>query len=315
MKISNESLKSIYFGAYSFCETEDGYLKAFQHTKEQMEYFKKTFNFWYVRSDASNAKTLEFKTDATKISFEYKIAWIGSLDTIEISVNGLLYQLFDKNTLKDEGRVTFNLPDGEKDIVIYLTADSTLLIRNFEINGDFIPAKKGAKVLWLGDSITQGYGPFRSAHTYVSVANRYLNYDIINQGIGGYKYDEFSLMEMPGYKPDKIIVSLGTNQYSEDYNEVIENYYKKLHELYGNTPVLCITPLWRFDKPSNKYKMVELRDKIMSVCANYPNISIVDGFKLVPCLDEYFIDKLHPNALGCEMYGRNLVNEIQKLRF
>lgn len=315
MKLSNEKLKSIYFGAYSFDETNDGYLQAFQYTKEQMEYFKEASDFWYVRCDASNAKTLEFKTDATEISFEYKFIWQGSQDTIELAINGLIYQFFDKNTLKNEGKVSFILPEGEKDIVIYLTADSTLLIRNFEINSDFVPAKKGEKVLWLGDSITQGYGPFRSAHTYVSVANRYLNYDIINQGIGGYKYDEFSLMEMPGYKPDKIIVSLGTNQYREDYADKIENYYKRLHKLYGDTPVLCITPLWRFDNPPFKYKMVELKDTIVSVCKKYPNISVANGFNFVPALDAYFTDKLHPNALGCEMYGRNLVNEIQKLGF
>ena len=272
-------------------------------------------DFWYPRSSASNAKTLEFKTTATEISFEYKLIWQGSVDTVEMAIDGVLWQIFDKNTLADEGKLAFTLPEGEKEVVIYLTADSTMVIRNFEINADVTPAKKGEKVLWLGDSITQGYGPFRSAHTYVSVANRYLNYDIINQGIGGYKYDEFSLLEMPGYKPDKIIVSLGTNQYSQEYSEVIGNYYKRLNELYGDTPVLCILPLWRFDNPPNKHKMVDLHNKIVSVCQKYPNIKIVDGFKMIPCLDEYFIDRLHPNALGCEMYGRNLVEEIRKLSF
>ena len=65
-----------------------------------------------------------------------------------------------------------------------------MLIRNMEINATFTPAKKNEKVLWMGDSITQGFGPLRSAHTYVSVANRLLNYDILNQGIGGYVYDK-----------------------------------------------------------------------------------------------------------------------------
>ena len=79
--------------------------------------------------------------------------------------------------------------------------------------GPFSPARKNEKVLWLGDSITQGFGPLRSAQTYVSVANRLLNYDIVNQGIGGYIYDKKSLMKMDGYTPDKIIVALGTNQF------------------------------------------------------------------------------------------------------
>jgi len=41
----------------------------------------------------------------------------------------------------------------------------------------------------------------------------------------------------------------------------------------------------------------------------------VEGFKLVPHLPEYFLDKLHPNCLGSELYGRNLVLEIEKAGF
>ena len=34
--------------------------------------------------------------------------------------------------------------------------------------------------------------------------------------------------------------------------------------------------------------------------------------KLVPHFPEYFLDNLHPNALGCEIYGRNLAEAILK---
>ena len=117
-------------------------------------------------------------------------------------------------------------------------------IRNFEADKEVAPTPKGPKVLWLGDSITQGYGPLRSACTYVSVANRILNYDIINQGIGGYIYDKKVLMKMEGYTPEKIIVALGTNQFKCETMKDIEEYYERLMELYGSSiPVLCITPM------------------------------------------------------------------------
>ena len=48
------------------------------------------------------------------------------------------------------------LPEGEKNVVIYLPADATVLIKNFAIDAKIVPAVKGEKVLWLGDSITQG---------------------------------------------------------------------------------------------------------------------------------------------------------------
>lgn len=315
MKLSNEQLKTIYYGALSFDETEDGFLQSFQYTDKQMRYFEEVSEFWYDRCKASSAKTLEFRTTATKVSFEYKIVWVGSPDSIELAVDGLISKVFYVKDLKQEGKITFELPAGEKNVMIYLPADATIYLRNFEIDGDFSPVEKKEKVLWMGDSITQGFGPLRSGHTYVSVANRLLNYDILNQGIGGYVYDKNVLMKMEGYTPDKIIVSLGTNQYGTESMQDIEEYYERLMEIYGDTPVLCITPIWRGDSPDGESTLVKFCQKTKEICEKYSNITIVDGFKLIPHMSEYFLDNLHPNCLGCEVYGRNLVLAIQEAGF
>ncbi len=315
MKLSNEQLKSIYFGALEFAETEDGYLQAFQYTQEQMAYFKKAFEFWYERSDATTAKTLEFKTKATKLSFEYKIVWIGSTDTVEIFADGLTQEIRYVKDMEKEGTLSFELPEGEKDIIVYLPADATMLIRNFEIDADVIPAVKGEKVLWLGDSITQGFGPLRSAYTYVSIANRLLNYDVINQGIGGYVYDKNAIVPMGDYRPDKIIVALGTNQYGSETMKDVEEYYVQLKEVYGDTPVLCISPIWRGDHPENYDVFLSFCENVKKIAGQYPNVTVVDGFKLVPHLPEYYLDKLHPNVIGMELYARNLADVIRKIGF
>ena len=46
--MTNEGLKKYYFGAYSFKDTEDGWLQAFQYSEPQMDYFKGAFDFWYI---------------------------------------------------------------------------------------------------------------------------------------------------------------------------------------------------------------------------------------------------------------------------
>ena len=204
MILTNKELQNFYFGAYSFEERDDGYLQAFQYTKEQMEYFKGAFDFWYDRCMATTAKTIEMKTDAQKISFEYKFLWKGSEDSFELMVDGLITKIDYVKDVKEEGKLEWQLSAGMKNVVIYLPADATVLIRNFEIDSKAERPVKNEKVLWLGDSITQGFGPLRSAQTYVSVANRLLNYDIINQGIGGYVYDKKSLLKMPDYTPDSL---------------------------------------------------------------------------------------------------------------
>ena len=315
--MTNRELQDIYFGAYFFEETEDGYLQAFQYSKEQMDYFRNgPFDFWYDRCMATTAKTLEMNTDATTISFEYKIIWVGSEDSFEAAVDGQITEIRYVKDLPREGKLTWKLPEGKKDVILYLPADATVLIRNCEIDGAYTPAKKNEKVLWLGDSITQGYGPLRSAETYVSVANRLLNYDIINQGIGGYVYDKKSLMKMEGYTPDKIIVALGTNQFGCETMKDVEEYYETLTGIYGTKiPILCISPLWRGDLPEQLPVLVRFCENVKKIASQYPNVTVVDGFKLVPHLPEYFLDNLHPNVVGTETYGRNLVEEIRRTGF
>ena len=315
--MTNRELQDIYFGAYFFEETEDGYLQAFQYSKEQMDYFRNgPFDFWYDRCMATTAKTLEMNTDATTISFEYRIIWVGSEDSFEVAVDNQITEIRYVKDLPREGKLTWKLPKGKKDVILYLPADATVLIRNFEIDGAYTPAKTNEKVLWLGDSITQGYGPLRSAETYVSVANRLLNYDIINQGIGGYVYDKKSLMKMEGYTPDKIIVALGTNQFGCETMKDVEEYYETLTGIYGTKiPILCISPLWRGDLPEQLPVLVRFCENVKKIASQYPNVTVVDGFKLVPHLPEYFLDNLHPNVVGTETYGRNLVEEIRKAKF
>lgn len=315
MKLTKEQLKAIYHGALWYQETEDGYLQAFQYTKEQNEYFEKVSDFWFERCTASTAKTLEFVTEATSCSFEYKFLWVGSEDSVELWIDGQAAEIRYVKDMEKEGALSFDLPEGSKNVMIYFPADATMVIRNFEINGTYKQAEKKEKVLWMGDSITQGFGPLRSGHTYVSVANRLLNYDIINQGIGGYVYDKNVLMQMYDYKPDKIIISMGTNQFGTESMEGIEEYYELLKEIYGDTPVLCILPLWRDDVPNGLPTLIKFCNNLKKIAEKYSNVTVVDGFKLVPHLPEYFLDKLHPNCLGCEVYGRNLVLEIQKTGF
>ena len=103
MILTNEELKKIYFGAYEFEAKEDGYIQAFQYSKKQIEYFKGAFDFWYDRCMASTSKTLEFSTDAHKLSFEYKIIWKGAPDSFEITVDGLVTGIKYVKDLMDTG--------------------------------------------------------------------------------------------------------------------------------------------------------------------------------------------------------------------
>ena len=132
MHLNNEQLKEIYFGAYEFEETADGYLQAFQYNKKQIEYFKDAFQMWYERCTATTAKTLEFTTEARKVSFDYKIIWKGSPDSFELVVDGFVSGIVRVKDILDTGNISWDLPEGKKNVIIYLPADATVLIRTLK---------------------------------------------------------------------------------------------------------------------------------------------------------------------------------------
>ena len=146
---------------------------------------------------------------------------------------------------------------------------------------------------------------------------RELGYDILAQGIGGYRYEPNDVMTVDGFTPDKIIVALGTNWYDDssyDYEFNVTEFYKRLISVFPNTPVLAITPIWRGDI-DNWERFIWCINKVKDTCAKYECIKLVDGFTLVPNVEECFSDRAHPNSFGSLMYSNNLIKAIKKLKF
>jgi len=316
MKLTHNSIKKLVFGAYRVEKVEGGYTAFYHFTEEQVQVLKKRDNFFYERAYLSSSCTIEFITDAKLVSFDYRFRANHSQDSIDIYVNGELVKVFKTQNLTPKGKISFELNGEKNKVVIYFPIDSEVNVKNLEIQGSYKSLSKRKKVLWIGDSITQGYGSEMGSYNYVNVANRQLNYDVLNQGIGGYWYDEEIIQKMEGYSPEKIIVAFGTNQYrSLDYYERIEKFYKNVSTVYPNVPVLTISPIWRGDGDHDANKLYETNKVLEQIVSKYPQVTFVDGFTLVPHVSEMFMDNLHPNVLGCKTYAENLVKAIKNLKF
>ena len=319
MKLSNKSLARLIKGACYF-EIKNGYLFSYRYSRAQIEHMSRPGYdaYWLNRALISGPQRIELKTDSTSISFEYKASESHiNANTIDLYIDGVLcdaYHIEDK--LK--GRIEFSLPQGNKRVSIYLPCESTLQIKNFTINGKYKSIKSfGPNVLILGDSITQGAGPHISSLAYANGLARELGYNILAQGIGGYRFEPDDVMRVDGFEPDKIIVALGTNWYDSseyDYEAAARGYYKKINEVFGNIPVLVITPLWRGNA---EYwdRFLWCIDIINDECKKYDNFKVVNGFELVPNTNDSFSDKIHPNAFGSLMLTKNLVKAIKRLKF
>ncbi|MBO5908331.1 MAG: SGNH/GDSL hydrolase family protein [Clostridia bacterium] len=322
MKLSSKTLKGLFKGALYFTE-ERGYLKAFRYNKSQLDYMADpSYDWgWRMRGRFTGGIRLEFKTDACKISFEYRASHSHErANTIDLYIDGRMVDVYKIGECL-KGKVEYALPQGEKTVTIYLPNESELAIKNFQIDGRFKATKdKGKKLLIIGDSITQGAGPDFASGAYVHSLCRKTGMNIIAQGIGGYRYEPCDLMRVEGFDPDYIMVFLGTNYYEDchrengyDYALAVKEFYSKLNEIYPCVPVLCVTPLWRNNEGTDLERLAWCTNTIKNECARYPSIAVVDGFDLVPNVEECFADGIHPNAYGAEIIAENLAGIMREI--
>ena len=323
MKFSANSLKKLVKGA-CYYEIDRGYLTAYKYSKKQIDLMHRDgFDpFWYERAIFSAGIRLEIKTSSTYIAFDYKASMgtdlCGRSNSVDIWVNGILYSVLHLENTK--GNVRVDLPQGDNHIAVYLPLDCQFAIKNFEIDGTYKTVKdKGQKVLVIGDSITQGYGPMFSSGSYFNVLQRLTGYNMLCQGIGGYRCEPQDLMYVDGFEPDKIITFLGTNWYDApdqyDYEAATVGFYNRLTELYPNKQIISISPIWRGNDDLDKARFTWCREIVKREIQKHENITYVDGFTLIPNVLDCYCDKVHPNEYGCLMLATSIYKEMKKIKF
>lgn len=318
MLLDQKQLSELVFGAYKI-NVSDGRLSFVRFEQQQLDRIKQlSVHGQMVRGSLVNASvSVEFITDAEELSFLCRFPEIKTdLDTMDILCDGVPAAVYPVASMpKGAGTVKVKFPAGRKHVAVYMPCDALAEIKDMNIKGSVEKVVKGDKVLFIGDSITQGYGTYLSSGTYVNTLCRLKNYNALNQGVGGYWYDEGSLVKLNGFIPDKIIIAMGTNQFkAEDKKERIQGFYKKFVKLYSGIPTLTITPIWREMTEEETPLFYETAEIIKEECAKY-SIPVLDGLTLVPDSPRYFKDGLHPNATGALIYALNLAKEIEKLGF
>ena len=326
MKIENSLIKTALFGALQIPEG-NGILMPRRFTDKQFEYFIKTENYihklWKGRSGAGI--NLDFLTDSEDVNLKVRCFSAGPhpFCYFDVYIDGILKKHigYTKKDADKEVEISLKLNNQKKRITIYFPTFFGVDILDFNINDGafFEPAKKECKIMFFGDSITQGYiTPFPSL-TYTNIVARSLNADCVNQGIGAGVFNENDLDKNFPYVPDTVIVAYGTNDWTHNRNIEMEAsiYLDKLIKIYPKSKIYVILPIWRCSyKIYEEHTTVtfdEMHDNLKCACEKFKKVTVIDGRTLVPHLPEFFNpDGTHPNELGFLHYGENLLKIIRE---
>ena len=303
MKLSLEQIKSLTVGAVDVEKKEDG-IHFYKMQKCQIEAFYALLEILGFRAETTTGIRLDFETDSKFLSFDIKGG-----KKFEYLIDGVYRGIVKEPRIELSApcRVTLVFPSHEIGVIDNVElSDGASAVRH----------KFDKKVLFIGDSITQGWNSGIDTLSYAYRTSFALNYDSIIQGVGG-AYYHVSTFADSEFEPETVIVAYGTNDVNhfktkDEMIEQLRTYLGLVKETYKNSKIYAISPIWvsggdEEKRMGNLWECYELIAEEIEKCG----VEHIRGLDLVPHERRYFADDLHPNAEGFGAYAGNLV-EILK---
>ena len=277
-----------------------------------------------IRAWATASILLDFYTDSTCFGFsfdEVKQASAREWYYFSLYINGKKYaDIGEEKAALCEGKYYTDLPVGRKRITLFFPNLFRARLNAIELseNATVEAVEKQRKVLFIGDSITQGYDAKCAANSYVNRLAYINDWEVVNAGIGGARFEDYWIDENSSYEPDEIFVALGTNAWKwntkEVFTQTCEKFFEKLSMVYSNKPIFVMLPIWREESYSQLFQgtFIEGRELLAKIVKQYPQIQIIDLWEHLPQDKKYYSDGVHPNEQGMEFLFKELSNALKK---
>lgn len=328
MILKETELRKIVHNVLSYSFGDNGSLQLHRFTQQQRQTYALESPDWTAKTHSSASVTFDFITDSDYLTLKFDL-FPGSSQkwgAIDLYVDGVFYanRYASDLSIKLAG---FSLPEGQHRVTVYFPWSAQIVINEVHLSdgASVLPVEKPIKLLCFGDSITQGYLSQFASLSYVNQTARALDAEVVNQGIGGYYFNEATIDEsLLTYQPDLITVAYGTNDYSrhetaQAYAEQAGAYIRKLAKLFPDTKIVGILPIYRNDqnhqvrKLYRSYSLDDARQILKKLYEALPNGYVVEETGIPHIPEVYAADYLHPNELGFSIMAQNIVPQLQQI--
>ena len=312
MKLNLEQIKSVAVGTAKVY-VEDGFFHFDKATEKQKDAWMETGLGRSV--PATTGVRLDFHTNSKTFSFS---AFVEN-SRHEVLVDG--ETVFFKSLTKENDSAKINLDGKEHRITLLLPFHSKGVLKSVEIDdgASFTPHKFDCKIMFYGDSLTQGWHSSQDSLGYAFRVSQYFNAESVILGNGGTIFTPKAVTGDHPFKPELLIVSYGTNDFdkAQEMSKVRDDakaFLDNIVKYYKDIPKVGITPTWRKDlatpRPCGTFE--ELVETIKSEYLAH-GLYVVEGTSLFPHDPELLMDSVHPGDKCFELYAKNLIPHLEKL--
>ena len=317
MRLTFDQIKSVAFGSLKTEMLEDG-IHFYKCTQKQELAFGALNKSLGERALSTTGVRLDFHTNSKHLRF-----FAASGRKFEVLLDGVLRRQFDFDLLreagecaemdltdslggfKDEIRVTLVFPSHKVGVLEWIELDDGATVR---------PHTFDTKILFIGDSITQGWNSEYDVFSYAWRVSNFFNAESIIQGIGGAYFHE-STVDSIEFDPDTVIVALGTNDFNhyktmDDARAHAAAHLALLAREYAGKKLIALSPIWRTEQQNTMGSFAQLREMLIEEIER-AGFCHVDGLELVPPMSLFMKDVvLHPNDLGFSLMAQNLIAKM-----
>jgi len=322
MKLTFEQIQSVTFGAVCIEQQDDG-IHFFKCTKKQLDGWYSLAQSLGDRALTTTGIRLDFHTDASEVSFTVDAMGPGTGAKFELLINDVTELC--SYLPADEGEHTFTmaLPAGENRVTFVLPSHNVPgLLKAVELKDAsvFKAHEFDTKIIFIGDSITQGWNAKYDSMSYAYRVARFFNADCIIHGVGGGRFDKVTFEKVENFDPEIVTIAFGTNDFGhfqtlEELEQKADEHLEAVAQAYPDKIRICMTPLRRVDEDQPKAMGMnwQLRQVIEKLAAKH-GFHVLDGYNVIPYNEHFFSDGVHPNDLGFSVMADRMIAAILKAR-
>ena len=322
MELTLSQLQAITLGALEIREEEDGF-RFYRMTETQAAAFTRADPTFAQKCRTASGVRLDFETDSDLLALRWHkpAATTRKFFFLDVYVDGLLAShsgTYDCCS-EPEGELRLDLPEGMHHVQVFLPTIVGAYFTSVTLSdgAQVIPSRPAKRILIHGDSITQGYDAMFPSGCYANIVARHYNAEILNQAIGGAKYDP-AVLEYVG-EFDFALAAYGSNDWSkknmQDFTADAEAFFEKFRAIYPTLKAFVILPIWRADaltKENTAGDFMYCRSLIGQLAAQH-GFTVLDNYEMVPHDTQLFSDqRLHPNDEGFVFYGERLIQLLDE---
>jgi hypothetical protein len=325
MLLTSGQIQEISKGALFWRTGPEGGLIPERYSALQLDVYERRNEKRFRNARASAGVRLECRTDAEALRLYFRFFrgesrdWYG----LDLYVDGCLYSHME-GAMDDPDHVNWltELPAGEKLVTVYLPCLAGVEILELELkNASFFQkTEQKGKILFLGDSITQGLDSHFPSFCYAALVANQRQSDFLNQGNGGEIFNPEILLPLD-LKPDFAVIAFGTNDWAATDRETVTRnataFLDKFCMIWPDLPAVVLSPLWRgdrFDRRTDGFAHEEVEQILRAAAAAHPQLTVISGYSLMPKIEYLMQDnRLHPNDLGFMVYAKRLTQILDEM--